>query len=222
VSGTPWWFSCIVFALVAFVFAVAYMRYRRSTTMDVSVVADMKETPSTQIAAVRDGERVRVAGIAEAPKTITAPVSRRECVCWHLVVKEPPTRRNGPWSTILEEHAHADFAIRDATGVAWIRVTNASIALGGGAHGVSGMLADAPDSLVAFLEDRGHASLFTYGDTPRLAYNEGIVEVGEPMTVLGLARWEDDPDPSAERAGGFRERPKRLVIEASSLTDVAA
>ena len=51
-----------------------------------------------------------------------------------------------------------------------------------------------------------------------LRYKEGTLARGERIVVVGTARWEEDPDPSAQ-GGTYRERPRRLRIVPPSKTE---
>lgn len=63
---------------------------------------------------------------------------------------------------------------------------------------------------------RARALLAEHGISPEgraLWYREGILRVGERVSVLGHGRWEAEPDPSEVRSTGYREPPRRLILK---------
>ena len=82
----------------------------------------------------------------------------------------------------------------------------------------SGTFDDASPVMEELLARHGQTSTGFLGFNRSLHYDEGILAPGERVTVLGKARWEDDPDasPAPSATGGYRDqvRPRRLVIEA--------
>jgi hypothetical protein len=69
-------------------------------------------------------------------------------------------------------------------------------------------LSDAPERTEAFLARHGTSSEGVLGQAMR--YTEGVLQATEEVAVLGVAKWELDPDPT--KSQGYRGRAKRLVM----------
>lgn len=174
----------------------------------------MRSVPTRSIREVMDGELVRITGEAEIASPIAAPLTGRPCAYWRVVVKE--RRRSGKnsyWATLIDDHEGVDFVLRDETGGALVRTDHARAVLDKDASGGTGFFDRETEELEIFLAERGHSTHgFIFKKT--MKYYEGVIEPGETITALGVGRWEVNPDPGAQGPAGFRERPKRLVLDA--------
>jgi len=47
-----------------------------------------------------------------------------------------------------------------------------------------------------------------------LTYQEGVLTKGDEVAACGVGRWE--PDPTSGPAGGYRDPPRVLVVEATA------
>ena len=176
----------------------------------------MRGVPARSISDVIEGELARVVGRVEVDGPVLAPLSGRPCAYWRVVVeRNEGGGRNSTWRKLVDESDGVDFALLDETGKAWVRTLHVSAVLDGDARGGSGFLQDPTPELRAFLHERGH-------DTQGLFFNrtirfrEGVAEPGEVVAVVGVGRWERDPDEEARAGAGYRDAvtPKRLVVDA--------
>lgn len=198
--------ALIVFAIVAFCawYFSAEQRALRA----------MRAVPLRRIADVIDGEKVRIVGEDEAPHTVLAPLSGRECAYWRVTVREQRgSGKSRRWVTIVDEHDGVDFFLRDGDAKALVKTTLVSAVLEKDGRYASGFMRDATPELEAFLTERGYSSkgwIFN----KNMQYHEGIVEPGELVAAVGVGRWERDPDESPA-AGGYRDvvQPRRLVLD---------
>lgn len=176
----------------------------------------MKAVPQKVIRDVADGERVRIVGEVEVRETVVAPLSGRSCAYWRVTVLERRgSGKSARWVTIIDEQDGVDFVLRDPTGKALISTELVTATLEKDANSSSGLFSDAPAEIEAFLESRGHTSegaLFNKS----MRYREGAVMGGETLCVVGVGRWERDPEEGARAGAGYRdvEQPKRLVLRA--------
>jgi hypothetical protein len=173
----------------------------------------MRALPRQRVRDVAEGTIARVVGTVESSAPLVSPLSKLPCVYWHIVVEESrPTAKGGSvWHPFLEDEQRIDFAVRDATGEAWVRVANALPLVVADGKASSSHFRAAPPELEAFLASHGTSGLVW--TTPRkLRCREAVVAVGETVSLAGLAHWERDPDgPTGER--NYREgAPLRLVL----------
>ena len=178
----------------------------------------LKRVRATPIGEARDGKAVKIVGeVVYAGRSIEAALSGRACAYYSVRVEEYRSHgtRGGHWRQILREDVGIDFYVRDATGVALVRIPGGNT----GAYPAlvwdrkartSPILANDPD-LDRFMSARG-VSVEGRFFRKNLRGYEGVLEAGERVAVGGLARWMPDPDAAG---GNYRETPKRLVLEAS-------
>ena len=155
--------------------------------------------PATAIAAVKDGETVRVTGraVARAPLR-TSPISRRGCIGFCLTVDRHQTGSES-WQRVVDKEEFDSFLLVDDTGAAML-------------HAPFEMKLDPYDAaaenlppvLFEVLEREGVASRSVFGGRYDFRYIETILLPGEEITAVGRATIEIDP---AGSAPSHREPP---------------
>lgn len=173
----------------------------------------MRAVPRKAIRDVAEGEKARIVGSVELAQSIAAPLTGRACAYWRVVVQELRGGKNRRWVTVIDEHEGVDFFVRDESGKALIKTELVTPLLEKDAALSSGFLNDATPELEAFLAARGRSSKgWVFNKSMR--YREGVVEHGETVCVVGVGRWERDPDERAGAGAGYREAemPMRLVM----------
>lgn len=171
--------------------------------------------PIRAIPDVIGGERVRVVGTVELVGSVAAPLSARPCAYWRVVVEEQRGAKNKRWVKIVDEHEGVDFMISNGEHRALVKTDLCQPVLDNDASYSSGFMNDATPELEAFLAERGYASQgWVFNKSMR--YREGVVEAGETVAVVGVGRWEADPERAPTAGGGYRDakQPERLVLEA--------
>lgn len=169
----------------------------------------LKKVRPTRVRDAREGERVKVVGDAKpSGETLSAPLSGRPCVAWQLRVWVEE-RRTGD---LVNESQVREFYVDDETGRALVRTSAAKLALEEDGEGGMGTFQAASPELEAFCKARGIDTKSWVGLERELRYREAVVEVGETVAVMGVARWEVDPGSIAKE--GYRDGEKRLVVEA--------
>lgn len=150
-----------------------------------------------------EGTLGRIVGRAAVLReTLFAPISGRTCVYYVVEVREHDV---SVIRTLVREERGVPFVLEDASGRAVIEPEGAKLVLTTDARTSSGGLGnDASPPERAFLQRHGIAN------TGRvLTYHEAILEIGEPVAVVGAGMRELDPDapPGMYRdAGGMRLR----------------
>ncbi|MEZ4336868.1 MAG: hypothetical protein R3B82_09595 [Sandaracinaceae bacterium] len=208
-------FAIIVFALLlvgVFVFVGWYF------SADQRTKRKMRAIPVRAIGEVMEGEVARVVGKVRVDAPLIAPLSGRPCAYWRIVVEEKRRRgKHSYWQTLVDEEEGTDFLLLDDTGKAKVQVSYASAVLHGDAEGGSGFLNEPTPELDSFLSARGHSTQgWIFNKTIR--FREGVAEPNELVAVVGMGKWERDPEEAAMAGEGYREAvmPKRLVLSAPS------
>jgi hypothetical protein len=175
----------------------------------------MRDAPIRRVGDVLEGEVARVVGEVEPLELVEAPLSGRACVYWQVLVQEyRNSGKSGRWVTVIDEDAGEDFLVRDVTGKALVKVAVTSSLLDKDYERSSGFMNDATPELEAFLAARGERSQ-GWVLNKRMRYREGVVEPGERVCVVGVGRWERDPNEHAQPGQGYRDAqlPQRLILE---------
>jgi len=201
-------------AVYLFVAAVGFVSYLHLKWRDPRRRARrvLRTMPSTPIARVEDGARVRVTGIVAAYReTTTAPVSGRPCIGFRLVVDQ--TTNAGPEPVLVREQCDA-FWIADGSGRALVE--------GPSLFGVEPdePWSNLPPSLYRMLEE-AEVSLRGSFDTFReFQYTEAILAPGDRVNVIGRAQVAIDP---AGESQGHRSPPtlRRIVGQRRELIMIA-
>ncbi|NOY94235.1 MAG: hypothetical protein GXP55_23910 [Deltaproteobacteria bacterium] len=174
----------------------------------------MKAVPLLPVGDVREGQKTRIVGRAELLETLTAPLTGRACAAWRVAVLEQRrSGKNSRWVTVLDEQESVDFLVLDGTSKALVKANDASVVLDKDWKDSSGLFAAATPELESFLQERGLSSkgfVFNKG----MKYHEGVLEAGEYVAVVGVGRWERDPERGPSAGAGYREAsaPRRLVM----------
>lgn len=148
------------------------------------VRAALRGYPRTLIAAVREGERVKVVGqIRAVAPLIKSPITGQPCVFYSLSVKEVIGPEEEREITLASDERCCDFAVIDASGEALVEADGAEM------------------NIPSFWEDRHHpeaeriareSPFITAGPywEKRIRYQEAMLCPGSSVAVLGTSRAE--------------------------------
>lgn len=177
-----------------------------------SIRRALRDARRVAIGKARDARQVKVVGEVIDGPTVMAPISGRRCVYYRVVVHQATGNRK-------RERAREDggvrFQIDDGTGRALVDPEGARIAVELDTRTRSGLFDDATAAEEAFLQRHGIGSTgLIFNRT--LTYQEGVIEIGDTVAVLG--RGVREPDRSATaRVAGYRDPPPtRLRLGGSS------
>lgn len=167
----------------------------------------LQQVPTVPIAEAKEGVLVKVTGtlspVGEA--ALEGPLTGRRCVGYVIEVKERMrSGANVNWETIVTKEDAVTFAIEDASGSALVKAPGAHLVLVRDGHVRSGTVDENSERAQAFLMAQGTPSENVLRKKKAFRYEEGVLEPGEEVSVLGFGTWEEGPD-----------GVKRLVVEAS-------
>jgi hypothetical protein len=186
--------------------------YRDFMTGSRQINRDLARRPPSRIADITDGP-VRVIGRAlSIGERLTAPVTGRPCVAFHLKIERK--RGNQGWDTVVEDREVMPFAVVDETGQAIVDPTEAlALALVPDAYGSDALFAlHGKEQHVQVARQLARDRFGKLGFLADIRFEEGIIEVGELISIGGLA--ERAPTPEGERPTP-RAAPERLVLRGS-------
>jgi len=147
-------------------------------------------------------------------KVLEAPLSGRRCVAYELVVDELTSGSPSLWQRLLDLRQACPFLLEDDSGTARIDTAGPGfVALVHDCAGVtSGIYPGKHRALSRVLESHGVLPMTWLGRWKPLRYAEGVLEIGELVTVGGQGAREIDP---AGESPSQRSPPERLVIRGS-------
>lgn len=152
------------------------------------------QLPETQVAAVKDGEKVRIKGRAAAREPLrTSPVSQRRCIGYRLTV-------DVEWHTLLDDNQMPSFVLADDTGEA---VIHPPLEIDLAPFRESQVLAASP-ALASRLGTVGVTASDLFGKRRAFRYVETILMPGDELIAIGRGTIEVD---QAGRAPSHREPP---------------
>src|ERR1051326_4389612 len=150
----------------------------------------LRSAPRRGVGEVQEGEVVKVAGqIAPVGQTLTAPLSGRSCVYYHVKVEQYKRRgRSSYWEVIINEEVKGDVVLKDGSSYALVDTSGKLMS-----HLVpdkkfnSGFMKDADHILQGYLSKHGVNSTNWLGMNKTLRFNEGVLEPGETVAAYGKA-----------------------------------
>jgi hypothetical protein len=169
----------------------------------------LRSVASTPIAKAQEGALVKITGrlVLADQAELEGPLTGRRCVAYLVEVKErTQSGAKANWDTIIVKDNAVAFVVEDDTGRALVVASGAHLILVRDGHVRSGSLSDHAERAEAFLKVHGTPSENILRMKKSLRYEEGVLERGEEVSVLGVAVWEQVPDfmRSEGQEGGAR------------------
>ncbi|WP_353777243.1 hypothetical protein [Winogradskyella sp. 3972H.M.0a.05] len=186
----------IVISVVAIVIFIAYYFSRKQRVL--RALSKFKYRKITQF---QTNELTKVIGkTLHVHEPFVAPFSKRKCVAFHFVIQQK--RSNGKssyWKTLVEQSDIQDFFVEDQGEVVMIKPTKVPknyINYMVTDRSVSSGVFNAPSpKFLELLKHYGVNSKNLLGFNKNLRYTESIIEVGETVTVGGIAKWKKLSEP---------------------------
>lgn len=142
---------------------------------------------SVPIGELSERHHARVSGTARAiGSTVIAPLSGRDCVAFYVRVEGQIGLRGTAMKVHLVEQGGIPFVIEDGTGRAIVDPQHANIVV---KLDDNAIVTETSARANAFCER--HGLVLGHG---LLHYHEGVIEVGEQVTVLGAGVQAPDPE----------------------------
>jgi hypothetical protein len=185
-----------IFAIIAF--CVYHFSQKLVITRALSKI------PLKPVGSLRTNELTKVTGKAlHVHEPLIAPLSKRKCVYYSIKIEQKKqSGKNSHWKTILREEEIQDFFI-DCRGDYVIvqpqkEPRNFISYLVPDKKAASGTFNDPTPEFESLLRRYTIESTGLFGFNKHLRYKEGIIEVGETITVAGIAKWKELNEPIPE------------------------
>jgi hypothetical protein len=173
-----------------------------------AVRREMKKLPGTPIAAVENGDQVRLTGraVARAPLRMS-PISQLSCICYRLTIEvRQDIDDNSEWRMVVDQDEFDSFVLTDATGEAVLHPPFRIALIPWDAR-----LDNVPQAVLDLANEAG-ANVTRSWSTSRLRYFETVLQPGDEITAVGRAAIEID---QAGRASSHRELPVMCHLRGS-------
>ncbi len=160
------------------------------------ILRTVRKIHSKKIGLVKENEYIKIIGNAHGiDPSLISPIGKRHCVYYQIKVEQKKSNGNGSsWHTIIKEEKSIPFIIESDGEKAIVEPPVDSkakiIYLIKDVKYRSGTWNDAPTYLENYLNAKGEKSTGFLGLNKTIRYQEGVIEIGEEIVVLGKGNWK--------------------------------
>ncbi len=158
----------------------------------------LKQHPNKAIPLCKENEYVKITGKAFAiNEPLLSPFGKSECVYYQIEVEREKSDSEGSTyrKTIFKEEKAQDFIIEanqeKAIVQAYSKASKKLVYLTKEVKYRSGTLNNPPKFVDDYLKSHGKKSTNILGLNKSLRYIEGIIEIDEEVTVMGIGNWKE-------------------------------
>lgn len=161
----------------------------------------LAKIPHKTLGSIRNNELVKISGKAlHAKEPLKAPLSKRDCVFYSITIEqEKSSGKHSHWKTLIKEEQFHEFFVDHRGEMVMIKPShtpkNYVTYLVPDKKTNSGTFNDPTPEFEALLKRYNIDSTNFFGFNKQLRYSEGIIEVGEHITVSGVAKWKSFNEP---------------------------
>jgi hypothetical protein len=180
------------FFYIIILFIVGSVIYRYLHSQKYLVKKKLKETTQENLSLFQSGEVAKATGtIKYIGEPLIAPLSGRKCVYYHIIVEERRSSgKSSYWDTIIEENIAGNVVIKDGNTYAVIETNQVKSYVVDDKQYRSGTFEDATELMRKYLEKHNRTSVNFLGFNNSIRYQEGILEEGELIAVVGKGTWK--------------------------------
>lgn len=186
------------------------------------VLRTLSKIQHKSIGSLKTNEFIKISGKAlHVKEPLIAPLSRRKCVFYSIKIqKRVSNGKSSHWKTIIKDEKTQDFFIDNNGDFIIVRPVqspkNYISYLVKDKKTSSGTFNDATHEFEALLSQYNIDSVNFFGFNKSLRYTEGIIEIGEKVTVAGIVKWktlsEPIPDYPYSKIPEFVSEGKHKII----------
>lgn len=177
-----------LFALIIFI--VSYFNGKKV------LLRTLKKVPHKPVGGLQTNQFSKVTGKAlHVKEPLIAPFSKRECIFYSIKIEQKKSNgKNSYWKTLVKEekiqeffvHINGEFVIVEPTSIPKNFISHLVV----DKTQRSGTFNDPTPEFKGLLDTYNIDSENFIGWNKNLRYSEGIIEIGELITVAGIARWK--------------------------------
>ncbi|MFD2563841.1 hypothetical protein [Aquimarina rubra] len=182
----------IVFILIIALFAFIgyYFSHKNRILRKISQIG------SKRIQLVKDQEYIKIIGkVSTIDNPLVSPIGKRKCVYYQVRVQEKRGGKNKSWHTIIKEDKGIDFIVESSGEKTIVQASTSAktkmVYLVKDIKHSSGTWNDPSKHLETYLQSHGKDSTGLFGFNKSIRYREGVIEIGEKITLLGTGSWKE-------------------------------
>lgn len=192
--------SIIILVILSFAIIVFLFIYYSKKQI---IIRTLKKIPFTRIGNIQTNRLTKTTGKAQAiEEPLIAPYSKRNCVFYTIKIEqEKKNGKSSHWENLINEEKIQSFFIEKDSDLIMINPTqnpkNYKSYLVVDKKVTSGIFNNASPKFESILKQYDIESTGLFGFNKTLRYTEAIIELGEEITVAGIAKWKnlDKPIP---------------------------
>ncbi len=192
--------ALIIIPIIIIVFGViAFASYYFSKKQ--VVLRKLSKIPHKSIGGLKTNELTKVSGKAlHVKEPLIAPLSGRACVFYSVKIeKRVSSGKSSHWKTIIKEEKTQEFFVNNNGDFVTVRPSqtpkNHISYLVEDKKTSSGTFNDPTPEFESLLKQYNIEPLNFLGFNKSLRYREGVIEIGEKITVAGIAKWKTLSEP---------------------------
>ncbi len=185
----------IIIPIIVVVFGlIAFLGYYFSAKQ--MVLRKLSKIPLKPATGLKTSELTKVTGKAlHVKEPLIAPLSGRECVFYTIKIeKRVSNGKSSHWKTVIKEEKTQEFFINNNGDFVIVRPTqspkNYISYLVKDKKTSSGTFNNPTPEFESLLRQYNIDPLNFLGFNKSLRYKEGVIEIGEQITVSGIAKWK--------------------------------
>ncbi len=173
---------------------IAFCIYYFSTKQQI--IRTLTKLPNKSIGGLKPNDFTKFTGKAlHIKEPLIAPFSKRKCVFYVIKIQQKKnTGKSSYWDTIINETKIQDFFLEKNSDYVMVRPTqnpkNYKSYLVVDKRTNSGTFKEPTPEFKTLLNHYNIKSENYFGFNKQLRYTEAIIEIGEEITVAGIAKWK--------------------------------
>jgi hypothetical protein len=168
------------------------------------ILRKLSKTPLKRISQIKNNDLVKINGKAlHVHEPFMAPFSLRRCVFYSIKIEQKVSSgKSSHWKKLVSEEKAQDFFVETNGEMLIVKPTQSprnyiSYLITDKETG-SGTFNDPTPEFEALLKHYNIKSTGLFGFNKKLRYKEAIIEIGERITVAGIAKWKTLSEPVPE------------------------
>lgn len=168
------------------------------------IIRTLSKIPNKPSSSIKTNELSKVTGKALHVKDpLIAPYSNRKCVFYQIIIEQKVSSgKSSHWKTLVKDEKSQEFFIETKNDFVIVNPTHYNINyichLVKDKEQGSGTFNDPTQQLQRVFNRYGIEAETFLGFNKRLRYKEGIIAIGEEVTVAGIAKWKTLSEPIPE------------------------
>ncbi|WP_456442143.1 hypothetical protein [Psychroserpens sp.] len=168
------------------------------------IIRTLAKIPHKPASSLKTNELYKVSGKALHVKDpLIAPYTNRKCVFYQIIIEQRVSSgKSSHWKTLIKEERFQDFFIQTKNDFVIIKPQehpkNYICHLVKDKDQSSGAFNDPTPRLGRILESYNINPETFLGFNKKIRYKEGVIEIGETVTVAGIAKWKTLSEPLPE------------------------